>query len=514
MSDIEQNLEQIRTAVYGKDVRQAIHDAIEECYTDGHAGAVDLVARQRINTLINGTGDLVEVPLFEELDLFAYNQTFTIDPSEHLISDFNYIAVYYSVVSSGAPEVRWYTANDFLTLPVVISGVFLENAGHKLSAREIHIRCTDSDDQTFEVYLANNWKLNGSDAADGGTYTEVQATDEEKAGMISMISGIKFAPSTEVADIRVGEDGTTYTSAGEAVRTQISNLEGQIANGGLTAEIKQALMNCFNYVAWKDNNPNASQYVSALQNALYPPANLSYISCVYTQSGTVYSNASLDDLRSDLVVTAHYDNSTTEVVTNYTLSGTLTVGTSTITVAYGGKTTTFTVNVAEYVSWDFEWYASSGAKPSAMSTRSVKFAENNEYMEVDLQSGTALDFNNIGEGEIYIVLATFDYSYNNNPQVSVKTAEGAGAKFFFVSTKDISSNVTGQTAVAYTPVAGEFHEYGLVCKTGDCKLYVDGTVVASGTGRTGDQYMTATGLIGSTVAGMKIKIKSIKFRAL
>ena len=326
------------------------------------------------------------------------------------------------------------------------------------------------------------------------------------------------------------EDGGVYNSvavqtdttlaisgmAADAKKTgdEISDLKSQIANGGLTAEIKQALMNCFNYVAWKDNDPNASQYISALQNALYPPANLSYISCVYTQSGTVYSNASLDDLKSDLVVTAHYDNSTTEIVTNYTLSGTLTVGTSTITVAYGGKTTSFTVNVTEYVSWDFEWYASSGEKPSAMSTRSYTFAENNEYMEVDLQTGTALNFNNVGEGEIYIVLATTGASYNNNPQVSILTATGAGAKFFLTSAGAISSNVTGSSAVAYTPVQGEYHEYGLVCKTADCKLYVDGSVVDSGTGRTGDQYMTATGLIGSTVANMKIRVKSIKFRSL
>lgn len=75
------------------------------------------------------------------------------------------------------------------------------------------------------------------------------------------------------------------------------------------------------------------------------------ITAVYTQSGTVYDTASLDDLKSDLVVTAYYDDSTSGVVpsANYTLSGTLSVGTSTITVSYGGKTTTFTVTVTEYV---------------------------------------------------------------------------------------------------------------------------------------------------------------------
>ena len=84
-----------------------------------------------------------------------------------------------------------------------------------------------------------------------------------------------------------------------------------------------------------------------------------YITAVYTQSGTVYDTDTLNSLKSDLVVTAHYTNGTTGVVTNYILSGTLTAGTSTITVSYGGKTTTFTVTVTErkiptgYTAYDY-----------------------------------------------------------------------------------------------------------------------------------------------------------------
>lgn len=51
MSDIEVNLQKILESVYGKDVRQAIHDSIHDCYEDGKAGAVDLVARARIDNL-------------------------------------------------------------------------------------------------------------------------------------------------------------------------------------------------------------------------------------------------------------------------------------------------------------------------------------------------------------------------------------------------------------------------------------------------------------------------------
>jgi len=76
---------------------------------------------------------------------------------------------------------------------------------------------------------------------------------------------------------------------------------------------------------------------------------LSSISAVYTQSGTVYDTDTLESLKDDLVVTAHYSDSSTQTVpaADYTLSGALAVGTSTITVTYQGKTTTFSVTVSE-----------------------------------------------------------------------------------------------------------------------------------------------------------------------
>ena len=57
MAGIEQYLEQIKSAIYGKDVRQAIHDGIEACYKDGKVGAVDLEARQRIDELVAPSGE-------------------------------------------------------------------------------------------------------------------------------------------------------------------------------------------------------------------------------------------------------------------------------------------------------------------------------------------------------------------------------------------------------------------------------------------------------------------------
>lgn len=139
---------------------------------------------------------------------------------------------------------------------------------------------------------------------------------------------------SNISKIKVGN--TTY---------DIEDTVARNSGGGLSADVKQALLNCFQKVAYID--ANGQTYYDALESALYPPANLSSISAVYTQSGTVYDGDSLDSLKSDLVVTAIWSDSSTSTVasTDYALSGTLTVGTSTITVSYGGKTTTFTVTV-------------------------------------------------------------------------------------------------------------------------------------------------------------------------
>lgn len=121
---------------------------------------------------------------------------------------------------------------------------------------------------------------------------------------------------------------------------------GSVTAADLDDSFKDALLDCFANVAWATEN--GQQYYDALETALYPP---DHITAVYTQSGAVYTTTSLVSLKSDLVVTATYAGGTTATISaeGYTLSGTLEPGTSTITVSYGGKTTTFTVTVSEVI---------------------------------------------------------------------------------------------------------------------------------------------------------------------
>lgn len=112
----------------------------------------------------------------------------------------------------------------------------------------------------------------------------------------------------------------------------------------ISEDVKVALLNCFQNVAWI--NDAGQTHYDALEAALYPPKTLVSISAAFNQgSAVVHSTDSLDTLRQYLTVTATYDDSSTGVVTNYTLSGTLVEGESTIAVLYNGKSTTFTVNV-------------------------------------------------------------------------------------------------------------------------------------------------------------------------
>lgn len=166
------------------------------------------------------------------------------------------------------------------------------------------------------------------------------------------------------------------------VKQDLEELQEEIEGGGsgLTADLKAALDQLAQKVAYIDED--GQDYYDALHAALYPPATLTSITCVYTQSGTVYDTDTLDSLKSDLVVTAHYDNSTSQVVTNYTLSGTLTEGTSTITVAYGGKTTTFNVTVSHASDPSEQWTDGVAYSPTVIS---------NEYFKYDTGAITSQD---------------------------------------------------------------------------------------------------------------------------
>lgn len=73
------------------------------------------------------------------------------------------------------------------------------------------------------------------------------------------------------------------------------------------------------------------------------------ITAVFEQGNhTIYDNAGLDSLRQYLTVTASYDDGKSNIISAYALSGTLSVGTSTITATFGGQSDAFMVTVTQH----------------------------------------------------------------------------------------------------------------------------------------------------------------------
>ena len=171
-------------------------------------------------------------------------------------------------------------------------------------------------------------------------YAQTGLTDEIAViqSWAQQITAISVSPTTaSITGTGTSQLSATTTPAGGTVTWSSSDTSvATVSSSGLVTGVGNGTAT----ITASAGGKSATCAVTVTGNAT-----LESISAVYTQSGTVYDTDSLDDLKDDLVVTGTYDDTSTATITGYTLSGTLTEGTSTITVSYGGKTDTFTVTV-------------------------------------------------------------------------------------------------------------------------------------------------------------------------
>lgn len=211
-------------------------------------------------------------------------------------------------------------------------------------------------------YTFGDWYYyNGSTWQSGGTYNatamdlddtltvEGKAADAKAVGdeieSFRSYSTNKFS-NLEMTDDSIREDVTSLKADLNRTEDEIIRTAGVIEEleCGLTEEVKTALLACFTRVAWIGDD--GQTYYDALSDALNRSRVISGISAVFTQgSAVIYDTDELYALKQYLTVTATYSDGTTKEVNNYTLIGKLVAGTSTITVAYNKKTTTFNVTV-------------------------------------------------------------------------------------------------------------------------------------------------------------------------
>ena len=177
MAGIQEYLDKIKNAVYGREVRQAIHDGIEECYKDGKAGAVDLVAREQIAELVAPSGEAPSAAEVTDARIGADGTTYTSLglANRTQFDELKNTAFLQSYVSAkGTKTINGLTFTDLDGVSVKIAGtstastnyVYFENTagfpagiknGDKISAW-LDETTTSLSVQIF-AYLNNGWSI-------------------------------------------------------------------------------------------------------------------------------------------------------------------------------------------------------------------------------------------------------------------------------------------------------------------------------------------------------------------
>lgn len=354
-------------------------------------------------------------------------------------------------------------------------------------------------------YTSGNWYYyDGSDWTSGGVYNSTALETDDTLSVAGMAADSK--------------------AVGDALAEM---------NDGLTDDIKQALLQIASKVAYIDED--GQDYYDALEAALYPDATLEYISAVYTQSGTVYDTDSLDSLKSDLVVTAHYSDYSTATITSYTLSGTLEEGTSTITVSYGGKTTTFNLTVS--LNWTFEWDYTDGLPDNNGLTKeqtgsaTISLESNGLNVAVALGSGYLVRYKYDDIGETVKSKTIEEIAFIINDYASVASSGlrvynglggtgGTGATAKNCAELMLANNGTQTGIVWLAQVSGwsvitnnvvskdVVHTLRLIQTDGSCEVYLDGTLIDTLT-----SFREAVAYPSFTVnQGMDVTIQSFKIK--
>lgn len=166
----------------------------------------------------------------------------------------------------------------------------------------------------------------------------------------------KFIPDSIARKIDIPEGTVTDEQIAQAVEDYMAEHPIEIpdsgqnpAGGGLSSDASALLITILKSAGYKtDQTANIAALEELLASSADSSATVSSVTAVFNQGNKViYTTDSLATLRDYLVVTAKYGDGTEKTVSGYTLSGTLTEGTSTITVSYVGKTTTFTCTVTK-----------------------------------------------------------------------------------------------------------------------------------------------------------------------
>lgn len=205
-------------------------EAAARTTNDGNLNTQIAAERARIdNLLANNQGvGMVETTLFEG-DARYKETTYTLSES---VTGFEYLDFYLETIATGKREIH--------TVPVIEGTTYVldfvniadytqsNNSTELIQIGEISVSFTGTTLTVVNHTYLDYYPTDGGVTSSGIVTASTAQVIRDMAGRIYKIVGRKMGDNTELTDIRVGYDGTTYESAGAAVREQFGDLKDDL----------------------------------------------------------------------------------------------------------------------------------------------------------------------------------------------------------------------------------------------------------------------------------------------
>lgn len=257
MTKIQELLDNLLHKKLGRDVRQSIHDSIEQCYKDatGHPESVAGVIEENknmqkqldsnINT-INGRIDTILTGTVNTTKLVTVHSA--------------------TIRNNSASDLTFkISSKDNETLksikdksPTVINANVIAKALDGVAINGASIPSSYNVESTNDEYVVTVYSGSSSVVGQYIFMAVVTIAYEDSATDIS---------SAELKDIRTGANGTTYPSAGDAVRGQINDLKKELDDSNLDENASQIQQNKENISQLKESLGNQEVYSDGLKKS-------------------------------------------------------------------------------------------------------------------------------------------------------------------------------------------------------------------------------------------------------